>query len=223
MRNKLKAFPTRDKANKAYERAKTYAVAAWRGICAVSLGVVLYIFDALKTLIIRARQEPFIFVAAAATVIYAVVAYHQWEAMREQLGVMRDQANAMQGQIDQMVMAERPWVMLTDVKPESLSSDDKAGVLFWGRLSVKNVGHLPAQNVSVTGQLLIHDSLQLPEEAMRTVCHEAQGSFVIPGKVLFPDQTQNVDGDNPRGFGILAEKIWAARDARIKSVTEHSM
>src|SRR5207248_3202109 len=125
---------------------------------------------------------------------------------------------AMQGQLDQTILAERPWVMLTDIKPHSLSSDDKAGVFFWVKLAAKNVGHLPAQNVSVIGDLLIHEPLQLPEQAMRAVCHEAGASFVIPGQVLFPDQTQNVDGDNPRSFGILAEKIWAAREARIKSV-----
>jgi hypothetical protein len=139
-------------------------------------------------------------------------------AFAAQLAVMRDQAKAMQGQLDQTVLAERPWVMLTDIKPQSLSSDDRAGVFFLVNLAVKNVGHLPAQNVSVIGEVLIHEPLQLPEQAMRSVCHEAHGSFVIPGQVIFPDQTQNVDGDNPGSFGIVAEKIWAARDARIKSV-----
>jgi hypothetical protein len=135
-----------------------------------------------------------------------VVAGVQASIYFTQAGIMHGQLNAMHDQLDQMALAERPWVMLTDIKPESFSSDDEAGVSFWVKLSVKNVGHSPAQNVSVTGQLLIHDSSQLPEQAMRTVCQEARSSFIIPGRVVFPDQTQTVTGDTARSFAILAEK-----------------
>lgn len=128
------------------------------------------------------------------------------------------QYRILSGQLDQMAATERPWVMLNDIQPESLSSDDEAGVSFWVKLSVRNVGHSPAQNVSVTGELLMSDPTRRPDQAMATVCQKAKGSFVTPGLVLFPDQTQNVDGDTPKSFEILAQKIWAARDARIKSV-----
>jgi hypothetical protein len=181
------------------------------------------------TIIVLISTAIFALLAAVAAGTSAWIFYGQLDEMRaareasdrsaaDQLKLLGDQTKAIQGQLSQMALAERPWVMLTDIKPQSLSSDDEAGVSFWVKLSVKNVGHSPAQNVSVTGQLLIHDSSQFPEPTMRAVCHETQGSFVIPGQVLFPDQTQNVDGDNPRGFDILAERIWAARDARIKSV-----
>jgi hypothetical protein len=63
----LKSFPYRDQATKAYQRAKPHTLAALRGILEITLEAILYVLDALKTLILRARQEPFIFLAAAAT------------------------------------------------------------------------------------------------------------------------------------------------------------
>ncbi len=125
---------------------------------------------------------------------------------------------------DTLTASSRPWVMLTDIKPASPSSDDEAGVDLWVNISAKNVGHSPAQNVSVSAKLLIDDFDPPPDQAMASVCREAQsGSFIIPGQVLFPDQDQDVDAGIARGFGIEAERVWAARAARIKSTYDAEM
>ena len=114
--------------------------------------------------------------------------------------------------------------MLIDISPVSLASDDEAGVDFSVNLSVKNIGHSPAQNVSVSGRLLIYDFDPRPDEAMASVCQEPRnGSFIIPGSLLFPDQTQKAQGDIPNSFLIPADRVWAARDARIKATYDMEM
>lgn len=148
-------------------------------------------------------------------------AYRAASEAHEQAMQARRQADIAR---DTLVASNRPWVMLTDINPVSLSSDDGAGVHFWVKVSVKNVGHSPAQNVSISGRLLIGDFDPPPNEAMVTVCREPQSSsFIIPGRVLFPDQAQNIYGDTPSSFGIEADRVWAARAARIKSTYDMKM
>jgi hypothetical protein len=123
------------------------------------------------------------------------------------------------------MVRSRPWVMLDDIKPYHLDLDDGAGVAFWVYLPVKNVGHSPAQNVSVSGRLLINNNDDLrPDQAMEKVCREPRsGSFTIPGRVLFPGQPpQNVEGEVPSGFFVPAEQVWDARTTRIKSVYDRN-
>ena len=125
-------------------------------------------------------------------------------------------ANKINGAI--YVSSSRPWVMLTEVKPTGLSSDDEAGVSLWAKVGVKNIGHSPAQNVSVSGKLLMDRFDPDPYRAMVSVCRKARnGYWGIPGSVLFPDQTKNVYGENPTSFSIVASRIWAARTKRIES------
>ncbi len=131
------------------------------------------------------------------------------------------------GQLDEMrrtrEAGDRPWVMLTEFKPASLSSDDEAGIMLWVNISAKNIGHSPAQNVSVSGKLLIHDLDPPSNEAVVSVCHGPRsGSFIIPGQVLFPDQTQDINGGIAHAFWIEAERVWKARAARINSARDYN-
>ena len=124
-----------------------------------------------------------------------------------------------------LIASDRPWLMLTDVKPVSLSSDDKFGVSFWVNMVAKNVGHSPAQNVSVSARLLIvENSGPRLDVAMHAICREARESrVVIPGQVVFPDQTEDINQGTPNGFIIPAETVWAIREARIKSAHDREM
>lgn len=143
-------------------------------------------------------------------IFYTCTTYRLWQAQ-----LIANRINT-----EMYVAQSRPWVMLDDIKPYHLDLDDEAGIAFWVYLPVKNVGHSPAQNVSVSGKLLINNANDLrPDLAMAEVCREPRsGSFTIPGRVLFPGQPpQNVEGEVPRGFIIPAEQVWAARAARIKS------
>ena len=146
-----------------------------------------------------------------AVIFYTCTTYSLWQT----------QLTANRINTEMYVAQSRPWVMLDDIKPYHLDLDDAGGVVFWVYLPVKNVGHSPAQNVSVSGELLINnDNALRSDQAMAEVCRGPRsGSFTIPGQVLFPGQPpQNVDREVPTGFGIPAELVWAARDARIKSV-----
>ncbi len=124
---------------------------------------------------------------------------------------------------DALIAGNRPWVMLTDVKPVNLVSDNEFGVDFRVSISVKNVGHSPAQNVSVSGRLLIGEFDLPPDQVMASECQKPRdGSFVIPGEAVFPDQTQDLNGGVAEAFGIGAEKLWEARAARINSAREYN-
>ena len=143
-------------------------------------------------------------------IFYTCTTYRLWQAQ-----IIANSINN-----EMYVTQSRPWVMLDDIKPYHLGLDDEAGVAFWVYLPVKNVGHSPAQNVSVSGRLLINNNNDLrPDQAMAEVCREPRsGSFIIPGQVLFPGQPpQNAEREVPSGFVIPAEQVWAARAARIKS------
>lgn len=107
----MKSFLNRNQAQKAYERAKPYIMATSRNIVDISVEVIICLFDALKTLIVRARQEPFIFLAAIATIIYAIFTYRQWIVMS--------------GQLNEMRAEQRPWIITcpaqTGCQPDQLS------------------------------------------------------------------------------------------------------
>src|SRR5882762_6331330 len=90
--DKLKSFSGKEKANKTYDFAKPYFVMVMNFVWIISYGTAIYVFDALNTLRIQARKEPFIALAALATIIYAVFAYNQWQVMRGQLDEMQTES-----------------------------------------------------------------------------------------------------------------------------------
>ena len=132
-----------------------------------------------------------------------------------QFNILDGQLNVMKGQLDQMAAGQRPWIMVASIEPQGLTADDQAGVSFWVKFLVKNVGHSPAQNVSVSGKLLMADPMHR-DQTMTAACQKARERNA-PGRLIFPGQPQYVDGDIPRSFDILAKEVWAAREARVKS------
>lgn len=152
--------------------------------------------------------------ATGATIAAAVFAAGAYVAARDQARIAQDA----------LIAGNRPWVMLTDMSPASLSSDDEAGVTLWVNILAKNVGHSPAQNVSVTGRLLLHDFDPSPDQAMANVCQEPRsGSFIIPGQTLFPDREENIHSGIAYPFSIDAKKIWEARTARVNSARDYNI
>ena len=130
-----------------------------------------------------------------------------------------DQLNIMSGQLSQMNLAQRPWIKLEKIEPTSLTSDDAYGVSFWAKVIVSNVGHSPAQNVSVTADLLIQDFDLSSDEDMRAACRRGDtGSWIIPGRPIFPGQTQAIGGDVSSSWDIEIDRVRNARLARISSM-----
>jgi hypothetical protein len=124
----LKTFFDKEKARDTYDRVKPYIVLS----AAFLLSCIIYVLNALNQLRIRARLEPFIFLAAVATGIYAVFAYRQWEVMSGQLGEMQEE--------------HRPW-MQGDVQFVGPLVFDKDGARAPINLLLKNSGKSPAKNV----------------------------------------------------------------------------
>jgi len=195
----LKPFPNRHQAKKAYNRAKPYIVAASRTIADLSVEATLYILDALKTLIIRARQEPFIFLAATATVIYAIFAYNQW--------------NVMSGQLAEMQADRRPWVSAPIPKITGpLQFTPGFGVEMWLTFHLKNTGHSPASRVRLSVEF-VPRALPLLEE-QRKICDRYKttpdptaGSF-IPEFTIFPGDT-----DVPFNWWVVTDIADSSRPA----------
>ncbi len=129
-----------------------------------------------------------------------------------------DQIAVMQGQLNQMNLAQRPWVKLESSQPDSLTSDDAYGVSFWAKVVVSNVGHSPAQNVSVTADLLIRDFDPSINEGMKAACQKGDtDSWIIPGQPIFPGQTQTINGDGLTSWIIDIHRIRNARLGRINN------
>jgi hypothetical protein len=92
----MKTLFDKNNAKEAYYKAKPYVQLAIFGALSFFVVVAVYIVDALHNAVIRARAEPFIALAALATIVYAVFAYGQWQVMS--------------GQLQEMQEARRPWM-----------------------------------------------------------------------------------------------------------------
>jgi hypothetical protein len=111
----------------------------------VGVAIILYITDAFRNLVLRARAEPFIFLAAGATIIYAVFAYRQLEAMRGQLGEMTSQRLTTIAQVRANLRRESPSIIAIDYFGNPPESGDK--LVGWKVIQHwKNVGSTDAQN-----------------------------------------------------------------------------
>jgi hypothetical protein len=169
VRDPLKSLFNKQKAEQAYRRAKPYAVTGARFTLNVLLTAAAYVLDALNNLRLRARQEPFIALAALATIIYAVFAYNQWQVMHGQLRIMADQLN-------QMDISQRPWVRLTVANPRYLLVQE-TGVDIDLEFRAKNIGHSPAEGVYISGKVFPELSLTEQNTAARAVCDSAREIF----------------------------------------------
>lgn len=153
-------------------------------------------------------------IATGAAIVAAVFAAGAYQAANEQAKIAQNT----------LIASSRPWVMLANVRPLNLSSDDADGVTLWAKISVKNIGHSPAENLFITGKLLIDQFDPSPQQGMEEACQEARlNSSTIRGQVLFPDQSEDLDGGIPQSFLIDVDKVWASRAARIKSAYEAEM
>jgi hypothetical protein len=177
----LKSLFNKHKAQQTYRRFKPYAVAGARLAWAALISTGMYVLDALNNLRIRARMEPFIALAALATIIYAVFAYNQWQVMHEQLRIMSDQ-------LDQMDIAQRPWLTLSRATPTNVIVME-AGVIIALDLRARNIGHSPAEMASAWGKA--YPSLSITEESdtAKKVCKDAFGQNLEFLKIMIlPDE-----------------------------------
>jgi hypothetical protein len=183
--NKLKSFPYKEKAKNTYNIAKPYVVTIAALIWVMFYGAAIYIFDAFNTLRIQARKEPFIALAALATIIYAVFAYNQWQIMRGQLNVM---------EID-----KRPSVAIDPSIADTFraihADDQNAAMSLTLDFILSNTGETPAVYVRTWPMLAITGPPGDPLHYSKLLCDHLRTQSItentavytiFPGKTLPP-------------------------------------
>jgi hypothetical protein len=203
----------------AYRYAKPYITLVSKFTWVVLCSIVVYVYDALKNLLNRARKDPFVALAALAAIIYAGYAYNQWQVMQGQLNEMQTQVQVMRGQLEEMQEEQRPWVTITD-PPEIISPlvVKSSGVGIDLLFSFHNTGHFPSIGVLPSTFGIPHRIRQIGDEFPRA-CNfrnPGMGVYVFPGdtptqpvSVFIP--SSDVDAfwrENPNFRPIIAPVIF---------------
>lgn len=194
---KLKSFASGKKAQRAYSGAKPYILIVVSFTRLALYSVVAYVLDAFKNLLIQARKEPFISLAALATIIYAGFAYNQWQVMR--------------GQLDEMRVEQRPWVYADITPGDAVFRNQSGGLTFVIAFTVHNTGHLPAMYVSpdIEGYLSGEEGKvgsQLVADHQNRRCGypvQQPGATDQLGTTVFPGQNLSIG----TSFGITQSEI----------------
>jgi hypothetical protein len=59
---------------------------------------------------------------------------------------------------------------------------------------------------------------------MMDTCKKGQtGDWVIPGRPIFPDQIDKIQGDLPNSFLALSNTVWKVRADRIRWIYENRL
>jgi len=132
----------------------------------------------------------------AALFVAAILQFAVMEIAREssddstaaQLAVMRAQTRTMQSQLDQMDIAQRPWIRLSQAAPVDISVMD-AGAIIILDLHAKNVGHSPAERAYASGRAFSSLATTNEHVVAEAACKEASGrkprdvdAIVFPGE-----------------------------------------
>jgi hypothetical protein len=104
-----------------------------------------------------------------------------------------NQLKIMGDQLDQMDIAQRPWVRLSRAAPVGLIVMD-VGVVIDLQLRAKNIGHSPAEGVYATGRAFSNFSFTEAAPAARAVC---KGAFAKNlewlQSMIFPDEEREIE------------------------------
>jgi hypothetical protein len=121
----------------------------------------------------------------------------------DQLSVLQTQAYAMQGQLNQMVLAQRPWIPAK----ASVTSDLRFNVgaslaTFDFRFELENTGHSPAFDVSVVTYpiTIVARRKQTAEVSKQTaLCNvrNTSGPTIFPGEPVFHTIPESLSATNP--------------------------
>jgi hypothetical protein len=156
---------------------------------------------------VLARATMLLFVA---TLILAVIAGIQaWilastdASTREAARAAIKSASTAEEAVNQMDIAQRPWLRLSKAAPVNLIVMD-AGVIISLELQAKNIGHSPAEGVYATGKVFPDFSLDKQASAARTVCEDASKHLEFTQIMIFPDEGRHLWD---RGFTINMQEI----------------
>jgi hypothetical protein len=129
--------------------------------------------------------------------IAAAFACGQWVAMNRQQGTM-------QGQLDQMVAQQRPWISakVEVVRPvEFYEWHGQKGIDVTLHFSLKNYGPSPATNINIQGHIWPHpgnahaDILDSDQNALCALAQKTAVESTIKGLTIFPKDPKENETD----------------------------
>jgi hypothetical protein len=121
------------------------------------------------------------FALLLATIVYAVVSFHQWRVLRETLAETR-RANE---------LSLRAWLVVEEVDLRKITTVDAP--TFFLEIHVKNIGRVPAINVDVT---LIPEIRPVPEKPPAAISPYSPGGVIAPSQTrAFPFLVTNITLD----------------------------
>lgn len=141
---------------------------------------------------------------------------------RRQADAMRDQAKAMQGQLDQMTAAQRPWMLARDLTVEGVDVlPDDAIIMFSTGYKVTNFGQSPATDVFINTGLFIEGVDAIDVDAIRKLCKSrplGSGLFLrFYRDMMGPKQTEEIIGF-PIQNGIFVRDTRSLEESGISKV-----
>ena len=133
---------------------------------------------------------------------------------------MRDQAKAMQGQLDQMTAAQRPWMLAHNLTVEGVDIlPDDAIIMFSTGYKVTNFGQSPATDVFINTGLFVEGVDATDVDAIRKLCKPrplGNALFLrFYRDIMGPNTTWALSDQGTAGNGACSKgSVWAGRAGR---------
>ena len=143
-----------------------------------------------------------------------VFAYRAWLAGEKQAQAAVEQVRVAH---ESLIASDRPWVKLVNVKP-SFVLISEGGAVIAVVLTVKNIGHSPAEDVYAAGKAFADISLNGVRHEAESICKEnLPPSLNFLKSVVFPNEAGKI---NEGDFIINRRDVQKARTDYINSQPE---
>ncbi len=143
-----------------------------------------------------------------------------------QAAAMQIQATAMQAQLEQMVLAQRAWLLVHRLSIGTIQQFPVgSGVTAVARYEVTNIGRSPATAVFIRTALVLNHIDQFGLNTARSLCQpqpaEAELQLAQYSDTVLPGQSETIDGINDAAlFSHTIEGLEAKSNADINSLEE---
>lgn len=145
----------------------------------------------------------------------------------DQMAVMRDQAKAMQGQLDQMQAAQRPWLLVDGMSVSGIEQFPVgSGITAFARYKLTNLGRSPATAIFIKTALILKSLDKFDAGSVRKLClpqptSEDDRILAEYSDTVLPGQTETIGGiGDAASFSHSIKNIDAERDAANKAAQD---
>ena len=119
--------------------------------------------------------------------------------MAAQMAVMQAQTKAMQGQLNQMTLGQRAWIMVSDLSASEIDQFPVgAGIVAFAKYKVTNLGHSPATSISIKTALIFEGLDHFSTKTVQSICAPPDSVenrlFSEHTSTLLPGQSETIDG-----------------------------